>query len=129
MEQFKYLTKEDAIGFLQGIRTEAAFNGLTDPEAYSIDMAINALQIADNQEKMKNEIERLRNYNRIYFSKISEYITLFDHWRETSKGNPDEHKYYQTECMKIESWMREERDRVNALLHPKNDPQQTLNFE
>lgn len=129
MEQYKYLTKEDAIGFLQGIRTEAAFNGLTDPEAYSIDMAINALQIADNQEKMKSEIERLRNYNRLYFSKIADFITLFDRWRETSKGNPDEHKYYQTECMKIESWMREERDRVNALLHPKNDPQQTLNLE
>lgn len=129
MEQYKYLTKEDAIGFLQGIRTEAAFNGLTDPEAYSIDMAINALQIADNQEKMKSEIERLRNYNRLYFSKIADFITLFDRWRETSKGNPDEHKYYQKECMKIESWMREERDRVNALLHPKNDPQQTLNLE
>lgn len=128
MEQYKNISTEDIVGLIEGVKAEAAFNGLTDPEAYALDYAIKAVRIKDTTEQQSAEIEKLRHYNRLYFSKISEYITLFDKWKG-SKNNPADHAYYQEACKNIEKWMRAERDRVNALLHQNNDTQQTLNLE
>lgn len=127
MAKYYNMTTEDVVGLLEGIKAEASFNGLTDPEAYALDLAIKAVKAAPAIEQLYAEREKLKNYNRLYFSKISEYITLFDKWKG-SKNNPADHAYYQKSCMEVEQWMRDERDRVQNLLNKKNDPQLKLDM-
>ena len=128
MEKFVDMTKEDAVFLLEGMKSDSGFvSGMTDPELYAFKMAINCLKDSQPVEKLQKEIERLKSYNRLYFQKISDYITLFDKWK-SSKGNSEDHLYYQKECMEIEKWMREERDRVMSILNKKNDQQLKLDI-
>ena len=128
MEQFDYMTKDDAVMLCEGIKSDFGFvGGMTAPEAYAFQMAINSLKDSKSVEDLQKEIERLKGYNRMYFQKISDYITLFDKWK-SSKGNTEDHLYYQKECMEIEKWMRHERDRVLSILNKKNDPQLKLDM-
>lgn len=122
------MTKDDAVMLCEGIKSDFGFvSGMTAPEAYAFQMAINSLKDSKSVEDLQKEIERLKSYNRLYFQKISDFITLFDNWKATKK-NPDEHQYYQEECKKIEKWMRQERDRVLSILNKKNDRQLTLDM-
>lgn len=118
MEQFNNMTKDDAVMLCEGILSIAYESNMTESEAYALQMAINSLKDSKSVEDLQKEIERLKGYNRVYFQKISDYITLFDKWK-SSKGNTEDHLYYQKECMEIEKWMRQERDRVNAILNGK----------
>lgn len=127
MEKFKNMTKEDAVMLCEGVLSDAFESGMTEPEAYAFQMAINSLKDSRYVDYLQKEIERLKEYNRLYFQKISDYITLFDKWK-SSKGNTEDHLYYQKECMEIEKWMRQERDRVLSVLNKKNDQQLTLDM-
>lgn len=122
------MTKEDAVMLCEGMQSDFEFcSGMTEPEAYAFQMAINSLKDSMSVDYLQKEIERLKCYNRLYFHKISDYITLFDKWK-SSKGNTEDHLYYQKECMEIEKWMRQERDRVLSILNKKNDQQLTLDM-
>lgn len=128
MEQFDNMTKEDAVMVCEGIITDFDFvSCMTEPEAYAFQMAINSLKDSMSVDDLQKEIERLKEYNRLYFQKISDYITLFDKWK-SSKGNTEYHLCYQKQCMEIEEWMRQERDRVLSILNKKNDQQLTLDM-
>lgn len=128
MDKFENLTKEDAVFLCEGVQSDFGFvSCLTDPELRAFLMAIDCLKDSQYVEKLQKEIERLKSYNRMYFQKISDYITLFDKWK-SSKGNDEDHLYYQKECMKIEKWMREERDRVMSILNKKNNQQLTIDM-
>ena len=128
MEKFVDMTKEDAVFLLEGMKSDFGFvSGMTDPELRAFQMAVDCLKDSQSVEKLQKEIERLKIYNRIYFQKISDYITLFDKWK-SSKSNTEDHMYYQKECMEIEKWMREERDRVMSILNKKNDQQLKLDI-
>lgn len=127
MEKFNNMTKDDAVMLCEGILSIAYESNMTESEAYALQMAINSLKDSKSVEYLQKEIERLKHYNRLYYQKISDFITLFDKWK-SSKCNPDEHKYYQKECMEIEKWMRQERDRVNSIINKKNDRQLTLDM-
>lgn len=120
MEKFKNMTKEDAVMLCEGVLSDAFESGMTEPEAYAFQMAINSLKDSLSVDYLQKEIERLKEYNRLYFQKISDYITLLDKWK-SSKGNTEDHLYYQKECMEIEKWMRQERDRVLSVLNKKFD--------
>ena len=128
MDKFENMTKEDSVFLMEGMKSDFEFvSCMTDPESPAFQMAIDCLKDSQSVEKLQNEIERLKSYNRMYFQKISDYITLFDKWK-SSKGNTEDHLYYQKECMKIENWMREERDRVMSILNKKNDQQLKLDI-
>lgn len=128
MEQFDYMTKDEAVMLCEGIKSDFGFVcGMTEPEVYAFQMAIDSLKDSKSVEELQKEIERLKGYNLLYFQKISDYITLFDNWK-SSKGNTEVHIYYQKECMEIEKWMRQERDRVLSILNKKNDQQLTLDM-
>lgn len=120
MEKFKNMTKEDAVMLCEGVLSDAFESGMTEPEAYAFQMAINSLKDSLSVDYLQKEIERLKEYNRLYFQKISDNITLLDKWK-SSKGNTEDHLYYQKECMEIEKWMRQERDRVLSVLNKKFD--------
>lgn len=127
MDKFENMTKEDAVFLCEGVQSDFGFvSGMTDPELRAFQMAIDCLKDSQSVEKLQDEIARLKSYNRMYFQKISDYITLFDKWK-SSKGNTEDHLYYQKECMKIEKWMREERDRVMSILN-RNDQQLKLDI-
>lgn len=128
MDKFENMTKEDSVFLLEGMKSDFEFvSCMTDPELRAFQMAINCLKDSQSVEKLQKEIERLKSYNRMYFQKISDYITLFDKWK-SSKGNAEDHLYYQKECMEIEKWMRQECDRVNSILNKKNNQQLTLDI-
>lgn len=127
MDKFENMTKEDAVFLLEGMKSDFGFvSGMTDPELRAFQMSIDCLKDSQSVEKLQNEIERLKSYNRMYFQKTSDYITFFDKWK-SSKVNSEDKLYYQKECMKIEKWMREERDRVMSILN-KNDQQLKLDI-
>lgn len=124
-----HITAQEASELLDGIKSDLILQfDMTQPEVQALKMAIQVLKDLPDIDRLKTECVNLRQYNRLYYSKFSDYITLFDNWRK-SKNNPDDHAYYQEECKKIEQWMREERDRVQAIVNKKNDKQLTLNLQ
>lgn len=77
--------------------------------------------------KAQEEIDRLKQWNKFYYSLLCNYTNALDEWIAT-KGDPKRNLPALDRCKKLEKILRRERDRFAGKLEIIDPLQPVINF-